>query len=113
MSAKLRTLPRPCGTPLCESGTVDGNGGSEDTEGLSHLSTQEPPMSAAYADLVSYVQHLAPTWRKTQHEGFAPSLAAPLARPTLCLRELARPFPPPAQPLHGRLQRLTRLLGPP
>src|SRR5688572_2604495 len=47
----------------------------QDTEGLSHLSAQEPSMSAAYADLVCYVQHLAPTWRKTQHEGFAQLLA--------------------------------------
>ena len=70
-------------------------------------------MSAAYADLVSYVQHLAPTWRKTQHEGFAQLLAALLERPTLCLSELARAFPHPAQPLHGRLKRLTRLLGNP
>jgi len=70
-------------------------------------------MSAAYADLVSYVQHLAPTWRKTQHAGFAQLLAALLERPTLCLSELARAFPHPEQPLHGRLKRLTRLLSNP
>jgi hypothetical protein len=67
-------------------------------------------MSAAYADLVSFVQHLAPTWRKTQHEGFAQLLAALLERPTLCTTELARAWPRPDQPLHGRLKRLTRLL---
>ena len=70
-------------------------------------------MSAAYADLVCYVQHLAPTWRKTQHEGFAQVLAALLERPTLCLRDLARAFPHPERPLHGRLKRLTRLLANP
>lgn len=67
-------------------------------------------MSAAYADLVRYVQHLAPTWRKTQQEGFAQLLAALLERPTLCETELARAWPRSEQPLHGRLKRLTRLL---
>lgn len=70
-------------------------------------------MCAAYADLVSYVQHLAPTWRKTQHAGFALVLAALLERPTLCLTELARAFPRPEQPLHGRLKRLVRWLSNP
>jgi hypothetical protein len=70
-------------------------------------------MSAAYADLVTYVQDLAPTWRKTQHEGFAQLLAAVLERPTLCVTELARAWPRPDQPLHGRLKRLTRLLANP
>ena len=60
-------------------------------------------MSAAYADLVSFVQALAPTWRKTQHEGFAQLLAALLERPTLCETALARAWPRPEQPLHGRL----------
>jgi hypothetical protein len=67
-------------------------------------------MSAAYADLVHFVQSLAPTWRKTQHAGFAHLLGALLERPTLCLTELARAWPRPDQPLHGRLKRLTRLL---
>src|SRR5688500_20116122 len=67
-------------------------------------------MSAAYADLVSFVQALAPTWRKTQHEGFAQLLAALLERPTLCETELARAWPRPEQPLHGRHTRLTQLL---
>jgi hypothetical protein len=70
-------------------------------------------MSAAYADLVTYVQDLAPTWRKTQHEGFAQVLGALLERPTLCETELARAWPAPDQPLHGRLKRLTRLLANP
>ena len=70
-------------------------------------------MTAAYADLMTYVQHLAPTWRKTQHEGFAQLLGALLERPTLGLSDLARAFPRPERPLHGRLKRLTRLLGNP
>src|SRR4051794_2234878 len=70
-------------------------------------------MSAAYADLVTYVQALGPTWRKTQHAGFAQLLAALLERPTLCETELARAWPEAAQPLHGRLKRLTRLLANP
>src|SRR5438067_10702848 len=70
-------------------------------------------MSAAYADLVTYVQALGPTWRKTQHAGFAQLLAAVLERPTLCETELARAWPRPDQPLHGRLKRLTRLLANP
>ena len=70
-------------------------------------------MSAAYADLVSFVQALAPTWRKSQHEGFAQLLGALLERPTLCATDLARAWPRPDQPLHGRLKRLTRLLANP
>ena len=70
-------------------------------------------MGAAYADVVSFVQHLAPTWRKTQQEGFAQLLGALLERPTLCATELARAWPRPDQPLHGRLKRLTRLLANP
>ncbi|HEX2186227.1 MAG TPA: transposase [Chloroflexota bacterium] len=70
-------------------------------------------MSAAYADLVRFVQSLAPTWRKTQHEGFAHLLGGLLERPTLCPTELARAWPRPDQPLHGRLKRLTRLLANP
>jgi hypothetical protein len=70
-------------------------------------------MSAAYADLLSFVQSLAPTWRQTQHVGFAHLLGALLERPKLCLTELARAWPEAAQPLHGRLKRLTRLLANP
>ncbi|HLH22814.1 MAG TPA: transposase [Chloroflexota bacterium] len=70
-------------------------------------------MHPAYAELLTYIQDLAPTWRKTQHVGFAQLLGALLERPTLCETELARAWPTAAQPLHGRLKRLTRLLGNP
>jgi hypothetical protein len=68
---------------------------------------------APYAELRSYVQHLAPTWRKTQHENFARLIGAVFERPTLCVSELARAWPTPSQPLHGRLKRLLRLLANP
>jgi hypothetical protein len=70
-------------------------------------------MAPAYPELRTYVQHLAPTWRKPQHENFARLLAALLERPTLCLSELARAWPEPDQPLHGRLKRLGRFLDNP
>ena len=70
-------------------------------------------MPPAYADLVTYIQDLAPTWRKTQHVGFAQLLGALLERPTLCETELARAWPEAAHPLHGRLKRLMRLLANP
>ena len=70
-------------------------------------------MSTAYAEVLTYIQDLAPTWRKTQHEGFAHLLEALLERPTLGETELARAWPEAAQPLHGRLKRLTRLLANP
>jgi hypothetical protein len=70
-------------------------------------------MHPAYAELVTYIQALAPTWRKTQHVGFAQLLGALFERPTLCETELARAWPEPTQPLHGRLKRLTRLLANP
>jgi len=40
-------------------------------------------------------------------------LGALLERPTLCETDLARAWPRPDQPLHGRLKRLTRLLANP
>jgi len=58
--SRCRSLT-PCGTPLCEREHLARIGGPEDTEGLSRPQAQEPPMSAAYADLVTYVQDLAPT----------------------------------------------------
>ena len=70
-------------------------------------------MPSAYAELANYIQNLAPTWRKTQHEGIAHLLGALLERPTLCETDLARVWPEPDQPLHGRLKRLTRLLATP
>jgi len=70
-------------------------------------------MYPAYAELLTYIQDLAPTWRKTQHVGFAHLLGALLERPTLCETELARAWPAAPHPLHGRLKRLTRLLANP
>lgn len=67
-------------------------------------------MAASYSDLLGFVQHLAPTWRKTQHVNLALLLAALFERPTLCLSDLARAYPSPTQPLHGRLKRLMRYL---
>lgn len=64
----------------------------------------------AYADILTSVQHLAPTWRKTQHTNLALLIQALLARPSLYLSELARGLPSPEQPLHGRLKRLGRFL---
>jgi hypothetical protein len=66
-----------------------------------------------YAELSTFVQHLAPTWRKTQHANFARLIDALVARPELCLSELARAWPCPEQPLHGRLKRLSRFLDNP
>ena len=45
---------------------------------------------APYAELRTFVQHLAPTRRRTQHENFARLIAAPLERPTRSVSELAR-----------------------
>jgi hypothetical protein len=66
-----------------------------------------------YAALCTFVQHLAPTWCATQHRNFARLLAALIERPALCLSELARAWPRPDQPLHGRLKRLGRFLDNP
>lgn len=70
-------------------------------------------MSVSYTELLSFVQHLAPTWRKTQHVNFSLLIAGLLERPRLCLSEIARAYPSPTQPLHGRLKRLTRFLDNP
>ena len=67
-------------------------------------------MCPPYAEIRTFVQHLAPTWRKSQHENFARLVRALVERPTLCLSELARAWPRPTQPLHGRLKRLGRFL---
>jgi hypothetical protein len=56
---------------------------------------------------------MAPTWGKHQHQNQALLLAALQERPSLVLTELARAYPQPAQPLHGRLKHLTRFLDNP
>ena len=68
---------------------------------------------APYAEIHTFVQHLAPTWRKTQQAGGAQLIAALLERPELCLSNLARALPAPTQSLHGRLKRLMRWLDNP
>ncbi len=70
-------------------------------------------MTTRYSEIRAFVQHLTPTWRKTQHENFARLIAAILERPSLVLSELARAMPKPDQPLHGRLKRLDRFLDNP
>ncbi|MDI7277666.1 MAG: hypothetical protein QME94_16940, partial [Anaerolineae bacterium] len=70
-------------------------------------------MTTRYSEIRAFVQHLAPTWRKTQHENFARLIAALLERPSLVLSQLARAMPKPDQPLHGRLKRLDRFLDNP
>ena len=70
-------------------------------------------MGASYNDVLHFVQHFAPTWRKTQHVNLAQLVDALLKRPTLCLSDLARALPSADQPLHGRLKRLMRFLDNP
>jgi hypothetical protein len=64
-------------------------------------------MVPANADLFYFKQQLVPTWRKTQHTNLTLLLSALFQRPTVCLPELARAYPQPNQPLHGRLKRLS------
>lgn len=63
-----------------------------------------------YREIYAYVQQIAPTWRKTQHENFARVIFALLERENLALSDLARALPEPTQRLHGRLKRLDRFL---
>ena len=75
-------------------------------------------MALAYADAVTFVQNLAPTWVKPQHAMLAYILCALAERPSLCSTEVARGLPdgPHArieQSLHGRLKRLNRFLANP
>jgi hypothetical protein len=63
--------------------------------------------------VVTFVRHLAPTWRKEVHQTCAEVLAAFWDRSCLCLSDLARALPAPQQPLHGRLKRLGRWLDNP
>ena len=79
---------------------------------------QELSMSPAYADALTFVQNLTPTWVKSQQAMLAYLLCAMAERPSLCLSELARALPdgPHAQSqqsLHGRLKRLNRFLDNP
>lgn len=69
--------------------------------------------SLPYAALRLFVQHLAPTWRKTQQDNFTQLITSLVERPQLCLSELVRTWPRPDQPLHGRLKRLLRFLDNP
>jgi hypothetical protein len=66
-----------------------------------------------YAEILGFVQQIAPTWCKPQHVNFARLIAALLARANLALSDLARAWPDPKQPLHGRLKRLVRFLDNP
>lgn len=70
-------------------------------------------MSVSYTDLLGFVQSLTPTWYKPQHVNLALLLNALLKRPVLSPSELAREYPRPDQPLHGRLKRLDRFLDNP
>ena len=73
-------------------------------------------MAPAYHDVLTFVQHLAPTWRKTQHVVLARMIMALLERPCLCPTEIAREMPSdrqrnPERPLHGRQKRVDRFLS--
>jgi hypothetical protein len=68
-------------------------------------------MSPAYCQIRPFVQHLFPAWRLTQQTNLGLLIAALLERPKLCLTDLARAFPHPAQSLHGRFKRLERFVS--
>jgi hypothetical protein len=70
-------------------------------------------MAVSYNESLSFVQHIAPTWRKTQHVNLALLLSSLFECQTLCLSDLARAYPFQKQPLHGRLKRLMRFLDNP
>src|SRR5512135_793428 len=75
-------------------------------------------MSLIFADALSFVQNLAPTWVKPQQVMLAQLVCALAERPSLCPTELARGLPdgPGAcgpQTLHGRHKRLDRFLSNP
>ena len=80
---------------------------------LRHVTTRSPPALLPYESLLTTVQHLTPTWRLTQQRMLAQLIRALVERPTLCLADLARALPAPAQPLHGRYKRLDRWLANP
>ena len=63
-------------------------------------------MAAEYCDVLTFVQSLAPTWRKTQHVMLAHLISALQERPSLSPTDIARALPPgprasPRKPLHG------------
>jgi hypothetical protein len=66
-----------------------------------------------YADILAFVQQIAPTWCKTQHVTFAQLIGVLLERENLALSDLGRALPQPAQSLHGRLKRIDRFLDNP
>ena len=66
-----------------------------------------------YREIFAFVQHLAPTWRKTQQTNFAQVIRALCERENLALSDLARAFPRPTQRLRGRVKRLGRFLDNP
>ncbi len=73
-------------------------------------------MSLAYHDALTFVQDLAPTWRKTQQEVLALLVMALLRRPRLCISEMARALwsiDPRQRPysMHARLKRIDRFLS--
>jgi hypothetical protein len=75
-------------------------------------------MALTYADTLTFVQNLTPTWRKTQQEMLTQVVQALVTRPSLCPAEIARVLPngphsQPEQSLHGRLKRLNRFLDNP
>ena len=75
-------------------------------------------MALTYADVLTFVQHLTPTWVKPQQSMLAHIMCALTERPSLCATEVARALPdgPHAQAqqsLHGRLKRLNRFLSNP
>jgi len=70
-------------------------------------------MIAAYPEILAFVQHLTPTWRKRQHVNFAQLVCALIEKGSLVLSELARAMPQSTQKLHGRLKRIDRFLDNP
>jgi DDE family transposase len=66
-----------------------------------------------YAQVLAFVQQIAPTWCKPQHVNFAQLVGALIERENLALSDLARALPQSTQALHGRLKRLGRFLDNP
>jgi hypothetical protein len=75
-------------------------------------------MALTYADALTFVQNLAPTWVKPQQAMLSHLLCALTERPSLCPTDIARALPDgphahASQSLHGRLKRLNRFLDNP